>query len=72
MDKWVTPPKGVTSPSLSPPPPWKQALGIRFLPVLEKLLIGAFLDLESLGTTSDVESVPSLVAQITVFQEFLP
>ena len=39
---------------------------------LGNLLIGAFLDLESLGATSDVESVPSLVAQITVFQEFLP
>ena len=72
MDKWVTPSKGVTSPSWSPPPPWKQAFGVRLLPVMEKLLIGAFLDFENLATTSDVESVPSLVAQVTVFQESLP
>ena len=39
---------------------------------MEKLLIGAFLDFESLGTTSDVESVPSLIAEVTVFQESLP
>ena len=26
-DRWVTPPKAVTSPSWSPPPPWKQAPG---------------------------------------------
>ena len=26
MDRWVTPPKRVTSPTWGPPPPYKQAL----------------------------------------------
>ena len=29
MDRWVTPPKRVTSPTWGPPPPYKQALTYR-------------------------------------------
>ena len=35
IDKWVTPPKQVTSPTRGPPPPLKQALSFCFLSLFQ-------------------------------------
>ena len=35
IDRWVTPPKQVTSPTYGPPPPFKQALSFCFQSLLQ-------------------------------------
>ena len=59
MNRWVTPPKAVTSPSWFPPgvPHLHENRPLAPSSHGKTFIIGAFLDFESLGTTSDVEIV---------------